>query len=234
MVRNAALDRNVRVKEAAAKAAAGNMARERTQQIGRDLRGQAIAVGQRYPQQSIEEAKLAAGIGTGAVENVSQTGVTGAEMQGGAIPWASATTNAYGRANEASANIWGAMTNQNAMDAASDPWGNVMGLAGNIAGAYASRPSGATGGEVVGPGGPTDDAVQANVSDGEYVVPAHGVRKKGTDFFDKLIEKSKQQDDERAKMRQTGAIPAHQGGGPTRGYILPPPVSQQGIPERAS
>lgn len=43
------------------------------------------------------------------------------------------------------------------------------------------------GGEVQGPGGPTADAVPANLSNGEYVIPAHVVGYLGTKFFDELV-----------------------------------------------
>jgi|GEM_PF-1772279 len=45
-------------------------------------------------------------------------------------------------------------------------------------------------GEINGPGGPKDDFIDAKLSDGEYVVPEEVVRRKGTEFFDKLIEKT--------------------------------------------
>jgi hypothetical protein len=45
----------------------------------------------------------------------------------------------------------------------------------------------AKGGEVRGAGGPEDDAIPARLSDGEYVIPANVVRRKGTEFFDKLL-----------------------------------------------
>lgn len=47
----------------------------------------------------------------------------------------------------------------------------------------------ADGGKVTGPGGPRDDRVPAMLSNGEYVIPAHVVRKLGTDYFDTLLEK---------------------------------------------
>ncbi len=47
-------------------------------------------------------------------------------------------------------------------------------------------PDGAT---VEGPGGPIDDQVPALLSSGEYVISADVVRAKGTEFFDKLMEK---------------------------------------------
>lgn len=47
----------------------------------------------------------------------------------------------------------------------------------------------ADGGEVNGPGTGTSDSIPARLSDGEYVVPADVVRAKGTEFFDKLLDK---------------------------------------------
>ena len=46
-------------------------------------------------------------------------------------------------------------------------------------------------GEVRGPGTGTSDSIPARLSDGEYVIPAEVVRRKGTDFFDKLLNERK-------------------------------------------
>jgi len=46
----------------------------------------------------------------------------------------------------------------------------------------------AAGGPVNGPGTSTSDSIPAKLSKGEYVIPAHIVAKKGTDFFDKMID----------------------------------------------
>lgn len=47
----------------------------------------------------------------------------------------------------------------------------------------------ADGGPVDGPGTGTSDSIPARLSDGEYVIPADVVRAKGTQFFDKLLDK---------------------------------------------
>jgi len=47
----------------------------------------------------------------------------------------------------------------------------------------------ADGGPVEGPGTETSDSIPARLSDGEYVIPADVVKKKGTEFFDKLLDK---------------------------------------------
>lgn len=41
----------------------------------------------------------------------------------------------------------------------------------------------------MGDGSGIDDTVPAMVSEGEYVIPADVVRRKGEEFFDKLVEK---------------------------------------------
>ena len=46
-----------------------------------------------------------------------------------------------------------------------------------------------TGGKVTGPGTGTSDDIPARLSHGEYIVPASVVRAKGTEFFDKLLER---------------------------------------------
>ena len=58
------------------------------------------------------------------------------------------------------------------------------GEAGKLAIAYAG------GGEVNGPGGPKGDAIPAMLSDEEYIIPAEVVHYKGTEHFDKLINKT--------------------------------------------
>lgn len=47
----------------------------------------------------------------------------------------------------------------------------------------------ASGGRISGPGTGISDSIHAMVSDGEYVIPADVVKRKGVEFFDKLLEK---------------------------------------------
>jgi hypothetical protein len=95
---------------------------------------------------------------------------------------------------------------------ANNPWNQLMGAAGTGLGMWAGRgfPF-AEGGEVDGPGGPKDDAIPARLSDGEFVIPADVVKRKGTEFFDKLVEKTKEEDRQRganaAVARHAFALP---------------------------
>lgn len=213
--RNAALDREVRVTEAAVQAGAGNMARERTQQIGRDLRSQAINVGGATAGRALQQGQLAGQTAASAVQGVSTTGQTGAGMQGSGVDWSNATAGMLGQANTASSTQYGAQMDQ--YNAGGD---NTIGDAfATGMGAYIGKGGTfgfAEGGEVEGPGGPTDDAVPINASDGEFVMPDHVVRKKGTDFFNKLIEKSLEEDEQQPEMK--GGIPSYGCGGPVRSY----------------
>jgi hypothetical protein len=77
----------------------------------------------------------------------------------------------------------------------------------------------AEGGEVVGPGGPRSDAIPAAMSDGEYVIPADVVHRKGTEHFDKLIQKTQAE----LAEKQQQAIPAAGGQVNPPLPALPPP-----------
>lgn len=69
------------------------------------------------------------------------------------------------------------------------------------------------------PAGMADD-LQRNVSDGEYVVPSDIVKKKGTEFFDKLIESVRTAESKRAE--EEAAAKAAQGQGQQAPMSVPP------------
>lgn len=60
----------------------------------------------------------------------------------------------------------------------------------------------AGGGAVHGPGTGTSDSIPARLSAGEYVIPARIVRTKGTEFFDRLIEKTDNPQPKQAAIRR--------------------------------
>jgi hypothetical protein len=47
-------------------------------------------------------------------------------------------------------------------------------------------------GEIVGPGGPRDDGIQARLSDGEFIVPEHTVRYFGTKKLNQMLQESEE------------------------------------------
>jgi hypothetical protein len=80
--RYAGLDVAERAQEAAAKAGAGNVARENTEATGRALRGQAIQVGQQYPGQVVNELNSAMQGVSGAESALLANANTGVNMFG--------------------------------------------------------------------------------------------------------------------------------------------------------
>ena len=170
----------------------------------------------------IEEAKAKAGAATGARRDIEQTGMAleqgtvgqgrGLDAMGkgnfaagaGAIPEFGQGAGELYSQGQAAGNTWGeslgslataSSANQSNKNSAS---GDLM-SAGLTAGAMMMM---ADGGEVDGPGGPTDDAIDAKLSDGEFIIPADVVKRKGTEFFDKLIQKVKTENAEREENAQ--------------------------------
>lgn len=214
--RYAALDKQAGVAEAALSALAANQAGERTKQIGRDLRAQAIDVGTGFLADANASAVNAANVG-GMGSNVGNAAAnTGIALQQGGLPYmtgagyanqtaAGIVDTSYGReldsaedqrAAEGGAGGFGALAGGilgSVVPVIGTAIGSKIGSAiegGAEGGVVAVLPTGyATGGPVSGPGGPTDDAGAIRISDGEYIIPSDVVRKVGSNHFDKLIEK---------------------------------------------
>lgn len=186
--RYAALDKQAGVAEAAMSALAANQAGERTKEIGRGLRADAINVGTGFLQDANQNVQIAGNLGQGALGAAAGATATGANVG-----------NAAGQ-------YWGMAQNQNAdaagiidtsygreLDYAADSRAasaqdfSQMMAVGNAAGGMI--PGMAEGGPINAPGGPTDDLGAIQISDGEYVIPADVVMKLGTNHFDKMIEK---------------------------------------------
>ncbi len=224
--RYAALDMGMRANEAAAKAAAGNQASQMVDATGRALRSEAINVGRGYPGQiaGTYNTALAAGSGAGGM-TLNQT-QSGANTMG---------TNAQymGLGNQA-VGTWGNTLNmgyQNQLSAweanqkASSGWGSALGLVGGLAFGFDDGGAVPTEGAIPmpagqGPGGavpagasPTQgraiDDVPARLTPGEFVVPKDIVSWKGEEFFQKLIQKSREAktDEGNARPDVRAAIP---------------------------
>ena len=194
--RHAALDKQARLGEAAVSALAANQAGERTKQIGRNLRSEAINQGRTYLQDA--SGAYAGGTQTGATGVGAATGATatGAQLPGMAIPMmggalagtgqgAGIIDTSYGRALDYT-------TAENA--ARQQDFDRMMAVGQSIGqltpvGALGGIAKTAEGGAIAAPGGPTDDAGAVAISDGEYVIPADVVKRLGTNHFDKMIEK---------------------------------------------
>jgi len=183
-----ALDKQGGITQAAASALAANQAGERTKEIGRNLRNQAIGVGQGFANQYAQGTMQGAGLGAQGIGTYTGAAQTGMGLSGQAMPYmggayqgfdlgAGIVDTAYGRELQAT-ELSNAAQAQN--------FSQMMQVGQSVGGMI---PGMAEGGPVLGPGGPTDDAGAIAISDGEYVIPADVVRKLGTNYFDKMIEK---------------------------------------------
>jgi len=225
--RFAALDIGARAQEAATKAAAANQAGQMVDATGRALRSEAINVGRGYPGQIAGTYNTALQAGTGAVNTGLSTTASGANTMGTGVQW-------NGQANQA-LNTWGNTLNNgyqnemaqfNANQKSSSGVGSALGAVAGIGMGMMGLPTASVGGKLLGfedggavpagmspSGGAQTDDVEAgtsetgalNVNVGEFIVPKDTVTFKGTEFFHKLIAKTREDE---AKAKQTsGAVP---------------------------
>lgn len=201
--RSQALDIGVRTAQAAAQAGAATGSDRRVEDVGRALRSDAINMGRGALSNAAGFYGQAVGAGQAGVGGANQTTQTGAGALQSSLGFSGQALQGYGQ----SANIlnqgyqnqfagWNAQQMQRA--------GMMQGL-GALAGMAIPGGGMADGGDVdvdgvyradgetietgMGDGSGIDDTVPAMLSDGEYVIPADVVRKKGEEFFDKLLEK---------------------------------------------
>ena len=204
-----ALDKTAGIAEAGMSAMAANQAGERTKQIGRGLRADAINVGTGFLNDARQSAQLGTNIGAGGLNAAGGAATSGAMAAQSALPYmqqasssnaqgAGIVDTSYGREIDYA-------EDQRAADAADNQmWSDAIGggmnmLSGGITGMVGTAAGGnkalgfmggmAEGGPVAAPGGPTDDLGAITISDGEYVIPADVVMRLGTNYFDKMIEK---------------------------------------------
>jgi len=199
MARNQALDVGVRTQEAAAKAAAATASTQRTQDVGRSLRAEAINIGKGMPSNVAQSYNTALGAGQGAVGGSAATTNAGVNANQSAVPYMQGAAQGYGQ----SANIqnqgyqnqmqgWEGSQNQMTrnLNAGFGLAGMMVADGGAIPGREALPVSREGMMDIpVGDGSGVDDAIPAKLSEGEYVIPADVVRIKGEEFFDKLLEK---------------------------------------------
>jgi hypothetical protein len=231
-----ALDIGTRAAEAAAKAAAGTAAIDKTDAIARDLRAQAINIGNKLPAQSTAEYQSGSGAGTGAVNNDLATTGSGANTMGTSTQYTGLGNSALGQeANTANAGYQNQLAQYKADQAASSGVGTALGAIGGLTLGAANLgtgggvslgakmlgfegggavPTDATGGGAVPvhaspSGGKAVDDVPARLNVGEFVIPKDVAAWKGQEHFQKLIEASRKASAEvTAKPAIRQAIPA--------------------------
>lgn len=222
-LRYAALDQQAGIAEAAMSAFNANQAGERTKQIGRNLRTEAIAAGQGIAGQGMQSTGQGAQIGGASLGTATGATVGGSQVARGALPYmagagqgnitaAGIIDQSYGRDLDYTAAYNAA--NQQDFD-------QMMGVGKSIGSLPWGGTKTAEGGPIAAPGGPTDDRGAISISDGEYVVPADVVRKLGTNHFDKLIEK----ETGRPPPSQKQAIPINPNASPPQAMGMAPRVT---------
>ena len=232
--RNAALDSGIRMEEAKAKALAGTQARRDVESTGLAMKEGTVGAGRALDAQSRQNAAMAAG-DAGAGYAIPEFGANQVDMWGQGNDamggWGQALGHQAELASQQQANKQkarsgiGSAIGTGAGYYFGGPAGGAVGgaIGGMLAeGGEVKRLGYAGGGEVSGPGGPKDDAIPINVSDGEFVIPEEVVRRKGTEFFDKIIEKVKTENAEREQNAQVTAD----------AMAIPPPeaVAPEGMP----
>jgi hypothetical protein len=238
MTRAQAIDRQIGISTAATEAQAANTARQNVEDRGIALKQSAINIGRGFPGQSLSETQGAVGTGSTAIgshmapqQQLAQGYGVASNMFGGASNALAGASQTYSSINQ--------MANQT-------PWLDTVGAIGGMAlGAYAGRKAGAvkggTGEEIAMRADPPakSDTVPAMIDRHEFVVPKDVVMKKCTDFFHRLVDKTR----ESTGIPDGGAAsaaPAPAAGGGGHGIVdwlrahrsLPPsPEAPQGPPE---
>lgn len=188
--RNAALDIGVRTQQAMAQAAAGTAAGKRVEDTGRALRSDVINMGRGALSNAAGFYGQAVGAGGAAQQGANNTTAAGAGALQSSMGFSGQALQGYGQsANIQSQGFNNALNSWNA---------GAQQTAGALQGAGALMMM-ADGGEIdptdgaintgMGDGSGIDDNVPIMASDGEFVIPADVVRKKGEEFFEKLLDK---------------------------------------------
>jgi len=209
--RNAALDIGVRTQQAAAQAGAATQATNRVEDVGRAMRGDAINMGRGLPSQAAQGYGGAVGSGAAAIGGANQTTAGGANAMTSGLGFTNAALQGYGQAGalqtqgyQNQMQGWQAGQDQTMgwVNAASGVAGMAMADGGDVPGdefipangsAIPYDREGGIDGHIppmgMGDGSGIDDTVPIMASEGEYVIPEDVVKAKGTEFFDKIVER---------------------------------------------
>ena len=210
--RNAALDVAMRTQQGAAMAAAATNSTRIDEDKSRALRADAINIGRGMPSQVAQSYGQSVAAGSQAMGGANSTFGTSAGAMGNPTAWGQMGQSGYtGAGNMQSQGFQNQMTAYNAQQAANS---SVMSGIGSAVGMAAMLADGGKPGQAIpttpgyiasgpGDGSGIDDQMpmaivnpktgrieqQARVSPEEYIIPADVVRKKGVEFFDKLLER---------------------------------------------
>lgn len=189
--RYAALDLGSRVQEGAAQAAAANQARAQTEAVGRALQSEAINVGRGYPGQVAGSYGTALASGNQAVGSGNSTTATSSGAMGtptGFLGAGNAALGTWGNALTSGYNT--ALSNYNANNQSGSALGQLLGLGiGMIPGL---EEGGAVPDQASPSNGKAVDDVPARLTVGEFVIPKDVALRKGHDFFERLVQKTRE------------------------------------------
>ena len=191
--RNAALDMGVRTQQAAAQAGAANASNRADEQIGRALRAEAINIGKGMPSNVAASYGQSLNAGNSMMGNANQTTATSGNAMQGANSYLGTSIGGFGQAGNTMMQGFGGQMQSHAANQAGQ--NALLGGVGMAAGSFM-----ADGGDMydsepgmidygAGDGSGIDDQVPILASKEEYIIPADVVRAKGTEFFDKLVER---------------------------------------------
>lgn len=234
-VRMAALDVSSRAAQGAAQAGASNMARDRTDAMGKALRSEAINVGRGYPGQVAGTYNTALNSGNQAIQGGVATTNAGTAGAAAAAPFLGTSASASNGAIGGMAGMYNAQVNGvNANNSAiKDSWGtagSIIGFGGTMAGKFFAE-----GGDVEGmgeshdgltvppsmspSGGQQTDDVRAQIMDGgqpvapaainvgEFIIPKDVVEWRGESHYQRDIMKARKEKESAVAKPQIGPAP---------------------------
>jgi hypothetical protein len=207
--RYAALDLNTRVQQAAAAAGAGTKAIQDTEQMGVAMKGQAINTGRGYSQAVAQTTGSSTGAGSQAQGGLTNFFGTSSNAMTAPVAWYQAGNQSMGNAIQGYNNYY---RNTNPpQQQTSSGLGSALGLVGGMMTKFLEDGGPVDGGEVPYGASPSQgiatDDVPARLTAGEFVIPKDVVEAKGTEFFQKLISKTRGSDDPHPAEPSVGMAP---------------------------
>lgn len=198
--RFAAINAGLSMDQAAQESGAMTKTRRQAEGLGYARMQDAVSMGRGLPSNASTAYGIAVTAGDSAGRNALAPSQAMGESYGRASGIYGGASQAFGAAGNIYGNEYGNRVSAynarlNYMSNQGNFLGSVLGTGLGLAGSYAigkfadGGPAHDGAGKVAGPGGPIDDKVPAMLSDGEYVIPADVVEKKGIKFFDDMVKK---------------------------------------------
>lgn len=183
----AALNDRLMRDEALAIAGAKTGSRLQAREMGRGLLYNASQLFKGMPANASTASGVSTNAGSSAINAVNQTNAMGIQGRSSAQGWYQGASNSINSAGNLM--NMGFSNQATAADISNKATAAILNAGGTAAAAFMADGGKAKRGLVRGPGSEISDSIPANLSDGEYVIPADVVKAKGVKFFDKLLDK---------------------------------------------